>query len=166
MAVAGIELEGEHVNRVIADLNNRLGTVLMTATLTTVHGHFLNKTERMFQDERDPYGNKWAPLAESTISFRESLGYGGAHPINVRTGGLRDSMTSAPPDILGHSDGVVTLAYPSRKMPAGNDGMKHRQAAGMLKGPARPVIGMDEKDVAFVLGTLRSNLFTALGRGR
>ena len=164
--VPGIELESRRVDAILNDLGGRISNTMISTALITVHGHFLNRSIRMFRTETDPWGNKWAPLADSTVAFRDSMGFGGAHPINVRTGGLRESLTGAPPDILGHSDGAVTLAYPSRKTPDRELMVKHKQAAGQLRGPARPVIGMNEKDVAFVLSVLNSSLFSALGRSR
>jgi len=38
---------------------------------------------------------KWAPLSEATIGLRQEAGFPGEHPILVRTGALKDAVTSA-----------------------------------------------------------------------
>ncbi|AOE44528.1 hypothetical protein SEA_JUMBO_15 [Gordonia phage Jumbo] len=162
---AGIEFRSQPVDRVISELSTRLSTPMLTTYLGTVHGYFLNKSVKMFQDEKDPYGNRWAPLADSTVAMRIYFGYGGAHPINERTGGLRESITGAPPDIIGHSDGVISMAFPRRATPSSDLMKKYAQASGLGKGPARRVIGMNEKDVAWILSTLNMSLFMGLGKG-
>lgn len=160
---SGFEADVSRVDALLARLNMRLGTGYLSGSLLAVHQYILNKHEGMFAGERDPFGNKWAPLAPSTVAFRTYMGYGGAHPINVRTGELRESIVGQPPDILGHSDGMVELAFPNRKMPHSKLYMKYRQASGGGRGPARRVIGLDEKDVAWILASLNSSIFGNLG---
>lgn len=47
-----------------------------------------------FAGERAGTGKAWNPLAPSTVRERLRLGYGGAHPILVRSGAYRESFLS------------------------------------------------------------------------
>ncbi|USH45015.1 hypothetical protein SEA_CAMERICO_18 [Gordonia phage Camerico] len=161
----GFEVDSSRVDAIIMRLGTRLGTAYLSGSLLAVHQYVLNKHEAMFAGEKDPYGSKWAPLAPSTVAFRQYMGYGGAHPINVRTGELRESIVGQPPDILGHSDGMVEMAFPSRRMPHTKLYLKYKQASGGGRGPARRVIGLDDGDIAWILASLNKSIFGNLGGG-
>lgn len=60
-------------------------------------GDSLARAERRQFKSEGNYGSAgWAPLAPRTVRERQRLGYGGEHPILVRTGDLRDSLTVRP----------------------------------------------------------------------
>lgn len=161
----GVEVESGRLDRILVELNTRMSTPAITSMLGSVHEYLQQRARNMFAGEKDPWNERWAPLAESTIATRISHGYGSG-PINVRTGQFKRSIVDAPPSILGHSDGVISLAFPSRSIPQGKLGQKYRQAAGYGKGPARQAVGMNEKDMAFIISTLNTSLFSQLGRAR
>jgi len=160
VAAAGIKVTGDAA-KALAKLNQGLSTPSLMAALIHVHGHFVEKTEKMFDKEVDPYGNPWTPLTEATREIRVNLGFPPG-PINTRSGRLRDYLVSARPDILGHSDGVISYAFPSRGWPDNDLIIRMKQADGQGRGPARPVVGMNAGDVGFVLSTLGASVY--LGR--
>lgn len=89
-----------------------------------------------FAGEQTGQGRPWAALRPFTIAERTRLGYGGQHPILVRTGSLRSSYTARGSDSVNEltpdSTGWV-LAVGSQHRNA----LKHEQGEGRV--PARPV---------------------------
>ena len=108
-----------------------------------------------FASEGDDVSGKWEPLKESTIEFREHMGLG-AHPINRRTGELEEYITQGNGRIIATPLGA-SLAYPgtdtvsqhlTNKVKTAQSGKKYPRT------PARPVLGVDEKDLAYVVTQL------------
>ena len=64
-------------------------------------------TEARFASEGDATTGPWAALSEATVSIRQSLGYEGAHPINVRTGAMKRHLVDDPPRISVHTIGAT-----------------------------------------------------------
>jgi len=87
-----------------------------------------DRIEALIQEEfdagADPYGNAWAPLAESTLARGRSA------PPLTDTGAMRDSVRVAP---LARAGVGVTIDHPAGVHQTGWDG-----ASG--KGPARPIL--------------------------
>ena len=157
---SGMKTTG-NVGEALTQLNQGLGTPSLMAAMVHIHGHFVEKTEKMFDKEVDPNGDPWTPLSEATREIRVNLGFPPG-PINTRSGRLRDYLVSSRPDILGHSDGVISYAFPSRGWPDSDLITRMKQANGKLRGPARSVVGMSAGDVAYVLSTLGATVY--LGR--
>lgn len=146
------------VNDRVTSLRSSLGTPHIYAMMNSIHHYFVNKSSSMFDTESDPFNNKWKPLSEATLNWRRSLGFG-PRPINYRTGTLRNYVTSSRADILGHSDGVVSYAFPRRAMPSKEVRWRLEQASGLIRGgPARRVIGMSEADIAATLGIVHRGI--------
>lgn len=159
----GVEVLTGPVEAKINEIMARTSTAGVIASFSLIHTHFLRKTEAMFDQLKDPSGSRWAPHAPITPEIRENLGFS-PEPINDRSGKLRDELTTAPMDILGHSDGVVSYAFPYRRWPD-SDIMKRMvqaQVGGGSRSPARKVVGMNASDVAFVITTLNSAMFKGL----
>lgn len=121
--------------------------------------HFKQRAAQAFSSESDPRGEIWAPLSPTTISIRESEGYGPG-PINVRTSELESYFQTADSDIDVNLLGV-TLTWPSRHIPDGNDGtlkwkISTAQYGNSRSGaPARRVVGVNIQDMEFaVMGLL------------
>lgn len=158
MAIGSIQHNTPKLNQNFRSLDSGLNSPHIYAMMNTIHAHFIHQSSSMFANEVDPEGNKWAALKPSTINWRAWLGYG-PRPINTRTGGMRDYFVNAKADILGHSDGVISYAYPRRAWPDKQTRWKLEQASGLIRnGPARRVVGMSAGDAAFVLSTLRSGI--------
>jgi hypothetical protein len=129
---------------------------------TVVHPRLARRARERFRSEGDEaVGGKWAPLSEATLEIKEHLGYG-RKKINERTGHLRDSIVESKP-VLGHNGFGETLDFPGN-WDRPDLFLRNMQAAGMLKGPARPVVGSDyENDVAHMLTTLQAWVVTGKG---
>lgn len=161
MTAAGVKITKNNVDDVILKLNARLSEGFLYGMLATSHAYLKGRSVNMFKTETGPDGSKWAPLAESTVSWRESLGYGGEHPINRRIGFMEASVTRAKPDIFGTSD-HMEMHFPSATAPQGQLAIEYAQAAGRMKGPARPFVGMTQKDVAWILTLMETSIFRKL----
>ena len=135
-----------------AKLDSRVLGVFLQSTMVP---HLQRKFKEGFASETDPSGAGWAPLSAATVKIREDQGYGGAHPINRRTGELENYITQSPGQLIPSMDQAV-LKYPSeRGVPSGSLGKKVRGAQkGEGKAPPRPVLGLDEQDLAFMLASL------------
>ena len=110
-----------------------------------------------FRDEGDDVTGKWAPLAASTVEFRENAGFEGAHPINKRTGELEAYITQGNVDVVA-APGVATMRYPSKSgtvSKALRQKLKTaQQGRDTPRTVARPVLGLNERDLAHVLTML------------
>jgi len=125
-------------------------------------------TEARFASEGDATTGPWAPLAEATVHIRESMGYGGSHPINVRTGAMKKHLVDDPPRIAVHSLGATMWSpgtvgdskmqakvkgaqgIPTPVARSGPDDQRHLRH-GTLSAPPRPVLGVGEQDLQRVM---------------
>lgn len=99
---------------------------------------------RNFASESSGYGG-WPGLAPRTIRQRERLGFGGAHPILVRTGALRSHVLAAPAVVRKFPGGAELRIAPS---PTVSGVPKYRALArGYAPNnlPARPMVSLDAK---------------------
>ena len=126
---------------------------------TTVEPWLRERAQQRFSNEGDDVVGKWEPLQPSTEMIRSQSGYGGDHPINVRTGDLEDYITQSPALIKTLPSGSA-LTYPGNK--AGGELLaKVETAQGGKKYPftvPRPVLGMNENDLLFVLTGLATHI--------
>lgn len=109
------------------------------------------RVQRRFEMEGDDVSGPWAPLADATVRMREDAGFPGEHPINVRTGELERYISDSTPALV--AEPYAMLIYPGRD-PGGEMGAKMRTAqsgSDNPSAPARPVIGLDEADLTYVL---------------
>lgn len=122
----------------------------------------LRATQR-FASEGDDVSGKWAPLRESTKRFRSAgrmeglWSVGDEHPINVRTHELENYITSGIGNVIPSPVGTV-LQYPSprnttrtlrEKVKTAQQGKERPHRT-----PRRPVLGLNERDLGFVLTAL------------
>lgn len=152
-------------------LDTALNPVAIAGFLgAVVSPHLQRRAIARFRSEGDSaVGGGWVPLAQATQEIRESQGFGAAHPINRRTGELERFITQNPghpvPNVLG-----ATLTFPGAD-PAGEleNKVKVAQVGGTQPGmnptPPRPVLGIDEQDLVFVLTALATHIKSA-GGGR
>lgn len=78
---------------------------------------------------------KWAPLAPRTVEERIALGYGGEHPILVRTGSLRDSLTRNSVIHLRRTDTSAELRIGTR-----HELFLIHQRSSRVNMPSRPMV--------------------------
>jgi len=103
-----------------------------------------------FADEGDDVTGAWQPLKPATQEIREQLGYGGAHPINIRTHELEAYIVDSPNNLSAHPWGA-TLTLPGNPAQGELRDKMERAQQGDDRTAARPVLGMNERDLAFVL---------------
>lgn len=154
-----IEMGGDfkQVNRIIDYLATVLSPIGMAAFMATSVGPWLrSRAQDRFFEEGDSASGKWAPLAQATAEIRGRLGVGDTNPINRRTGALEQYITQSN-WIINATPLGVTLQYPSNPPSDQATQEKIRTAQeGRVNPPtvARPVLGMDEADLAYVLTSL------------
>lgn len=149
-------VQAEQVERAYAEMALKVSPVGMAGYLQAfVDPWIRERAEARFSDEGDDVVGKWAPLQEVTANFRAQAGYGAYHPINERTGELRDYITNSPNNVNIHPAGA-TLQMPGQP-PTGELEAKVKRAQKGSQSPntpARPVMGMNEGDLAFVLTSM------------
>jgi hypothetical protein len=143
-------------------------TGLATFLASTVDPYIRQRAEARFAAEGDDVTGKWVPLAAATQDIRSSMGYGPSHPINRRTGELEDYIVNAPHDIMQIPEGA-SISLPghppsnpelAEKVSTAQQGKKGK---GRRDTPARPVMGLNERDTMFVVAALSFYTEKALG---
>jgi hypothetical protein len=144
------------VQAMLNHLDTALNPVAVAGFLgATVDPYLRMRMSDRFRKEGDDVVGKWTPLAQVTQDIRQKQGFGSAHPINRRTGRLEDFIVGSPNQLTIHSLGA-TLTLPGNK-PLGEMKDKVETAQkGRLRPHTlpRPVLGMNERDLAFVLTAL------------
>jgi len=112
-----------------------------------------------FNSEGDDVSGEWAPLSSATVRIRESLGFPGEHPINRRTGELEDFITQHRSLVVAIGGGASLVAPGSQPTGELRDKLERAQQ-GDDRAPARPVLGMNEQDLAAVLTLLATHVVT------
>lgn len=136
---------------------------------TKVVNYLKMRVESRFRAEGDDASGKWLPLQASTVKIRQSEGFPGAHPINVRTGDMQRVTHDSNGEIFdeGYSS---TLVWPG-EIDSGAIADKYRvaQAGGRQEGrrdtPPRPIVALGERDVRDILSMLDVELRLALNFG-
>lgn len=114
-----------------------------------------------FSNEGDDVSGRWPQLSATTIEIRESQGFGSG-PINVRTGELERYITGSPGVVNGR-----VLTYPDHSPGSGTDGyleakiMTAQEGRANPRTPPRPVLGLNENDLAFAVASLATFIASA-----
>lgn len=144
----------------IEQLAALLSPVGLQGFLSSTVGPYLSKrAKERFESEGDDVTGRWAPLKEATVTIRSDLGFGGAHPINRRTGELEEWVVQGGWDAYPQMFGA-SLRYP-RNAPIGELRDKVETAQKGKSEPStvkRPVLGVNEKDMIFVLAALAAGI--------
>lgn len=140
----------------LAHLEQKLLPTNIAVFLQTRIDPFLRaRASERFQNEGDDVVGQWAPLLPATQAMRSAQGYGSDHPINRRTGEMEDYIVNSGGGVTIHPAGA-TLTFPGT--PAGGQlADKVRTAQAGSANPVtvpRPVLGMNERDLAAVLTAL------------
>jgi len=147
----GIEfdLEDENVIQNLKLVTERVGPGLQQFMQGDLADYLKNRAQNRFANEGDDaVGGGWAPLKASTEVRRASKGYPPSHPINVRSGDLRDYITTDSGNVSGGlAEWVLTWPGP----PPSSELHEKTQTAQIGKTfPStvpRPVIGLGTTDV-------------------
>lgn len=159
-----IQVELGDVNRIFTHMEHAVGMVELGIFLETEVDLYLRKriTQR-FAGEGDDVVGKWLPLAPATEKIRASKGYPPAHPINARTHYMEDFLVGQPGSVLPVGPAIV-LTHPA----ASGGGLMDQKIETAQKGrgnpqtPPRPVLGLNEADLAFIHFQLVHHLFAGL----
>ena len=116
-----------------------------------------------FRSEGDDVSGPWLPLAPATENIRAKQGFPRSHPINRRTGDLESYITGSP-SVVAARNGGAFLRYPGTRA-GGELGEKVQTAqqgkvTAFTQTPPRPVLGINETDLAFVLTSLAQRIAT------
>ena len=157
-----IELTGDsaYVDKMLLHLDSKLTSTGMTSFLAaTVFPYLLQRAKERFQNEGDDVVGKWVPLAPETEIIRQSQGFGGAHPINVRTGELERYITQGSVQASVQASPMGAFLQHPAASPSGDlkSKVKTAQQGDPKFGrgvPARPVLGMNENDLGFIMTAL------------
>jgi hypothetical protein len=147
------------VQAMLHRLDTALNPVAVLGFLQGEVGPYLaQRAASRFAGEGDDVVGRWKPLSDATQEWRRKgreqgqWEVGDAHPINVRTHELEDYITGGAGEAYPLGSGAA-LAFPSRNPPKSRglqEKMKTAQV-GRKRTPARPVIGLNEQDLLFVL---------------
>ena len=155
-----IAVEKKSVDFLLFKLDTALNPVAIAGFLgAEIDPYIRDRARDRFKSEGDDVSGKWAPLQQSTQNIREQMGYGAAGPINRRTGALEEYITGAPNRLTIHGLGA-TLQMPGPQ-PTGELKSKVQTAQQGRNQPRtvpRPVIGLNERDLTFVLTALAFHL--------
>jgi hypothetical protein len=153
-----IEIVGGHdsVQRMLQVLDSALSPTGLAAFLYGSVGEWVKgRAEKRFINEGDDVSGQWTPLAQATVDIREAEGFGGAHPINKRTGQLEEYITRGAISVTT-TQGQGVMRYPASSTGGElRDKIKTAQQGQQFpKTPARPVLGLNETDLSTVLTML------------
>ena len=156
------------VQAMLAHLDSALSPSVMATFLGVKVGTYLKqRASQRFGNEGDDAVGPWAPLEQSTQLIRASGPWqvGPGSPINKRTGELESYITGSEILAWGTPLGAV-VKYPAKVPSSKGIREKMRTAqAGRAKPKTvpRPVLGMNERDLAYVLASLAFHVKTHRG---
>lgn len=158
-----VDVDKDNVEEMLNRVSNALSTVGMYAFLYGAVGPWLReRAEDRFQAEGDDVSGKWLPLEAYTQRVRSAAGYGAQHPINRRTGELESYITDGGWDVIS-AGAFSQLTFPGNA-PSVSEAVKVSAAQiGVTypSTPARPVLGVNEVDLAYVLAALATHVTVA-----
>lgn len=161
------EIDEKDVEETLHRLQLKLSPVLLSPwMLGYLEPYFSKRALERFHSEGDAASGPWAALAQTTVERRLEAGFGGAHPINYRTGELEDYITSADGNTDVEGEGAVVFTYPGNP-PEDQD--IYAKLTGAQQGigpnnerfPPRPVLAVGEMDAIDVTLGLVDFMFGA-----
>lgn len=160
-----IKIDGDvaGVQRMLYAVDTALNPIALAAFLgAVVDPYFRRRAGDRFAKEGDDVTGPWKPLAEATQNIRETMGYGPAHPINRREGELERYITQTQGRSTEEPWGAsLTLPGAEAQGELESKFSVAQQGGISISGnpiPARPVLGMNEQDLIFVLTALAGHI--------
>ncbi len=152
------EVDDRGVQKLLRRMDTALDPTAIAAFMgAVIHPYIQKRAKGRFASEGDDVSGKWDPLKEATNSFRihSQPSYPPEHPINARTGELERYITQSNPYISPTPAGAV-YRYPGA--PAKGE-LRTKVETAQIGKPdpntrPRPVLGMNENDLAFVVTAL------------
>lgn len=164
-----VEVEGEaELEAAVQRLIDRASPAGLSQFLVEVDQYLLERVELRFANEGDSTVGRWAGLKAQTGRIRRNKGFSALHPINVRTGELRNFVARSS-EIRPTASGA-SIMKPAR---GGNrelqNKLRHAQTGGVSNEgnayPARPVLGLDGKDADWIVDRLWKFFEDAINTG-
>lgn len=144
------------VQRMLQVIDSALSPVGLASFLYGVGEWVQERAQDRFAAEGDDVTGGWAPLRPATTEIRELAGWGAEHPINRRTGELEAYITQSDIGVTV-APGMGVMRYPNTepKSPGLRTKVKTaQQGRARPKTVARPVLGLNEKDLGVVITML------------
>lgn len=168
-----VKVDTANTEELLTRVNTALSSEALAEFLLGEVSPFLNARARdRFKHEGDAaVGGTWKPLTAHTQAIRawgiQNMGWaiGPDHPINKRTGELEDYVAGGNGTTIPWGEGA-SLLYPD---PARATGELKAKMQTAQKGrtdprtPPRPVLAVDETDLAFVLRRLLEHIVVGAG---
>lgn len=140
-------------------------TALEYMLATSVAPWLQHRAEQRFNTEGDLASGKWNELRPATNLIRLLLGYSPVHPINLREGDLHRFVTHSGGTVSPVGDGAE-LTWPGpggaqeEKLKVAQQGSPSGENPWFksAKTAARPVVAIDQADVAALLVALNGHL--------
>lgn len=165
-----VTVDSQRVDAMLQRVDTAISPVGLMGFLTGVIGPYIReRASDRFASEGDDVSGKWAPLQPATqeIRSRGEWPVSATHPINVRTHELERFITQSNAAVWGHTLGA-SLRYPDKQPTRRSITQKMETAQRGRANPrtvARPVLGLNERDLAFTMQSLMFHIQTA-GRGQ
>lgn len=168
-------IEAGEVEEALDRLQSAFSNVSMVKFMRgAVQPHLHERATQRFESEGDSASGKWKPLTDYTNKDRQKQGFSAAHPINVRTGQLRDFITNQDGDISQTGiAGTMRLDMPGgtsddellSKLETAQLGRDPNPNPKFNPVPARPVMALDRLDLDFVMTELFVHVFSVVKTG-
>lgn len=165
-----IDVDSFPVDQLVEAVNTAVsGPSLRAFLYGSAHDHFEHEIVQRFAYEGDRKSGPWEPLHDATIDIRHALGVPGPGPINIRDQGLFDFVTSSRTTIAG--DFWAQMDLPGRPPDSVTEDKLRTAQRGSNNNPLgygptspRPVLAVDESDMAALLIRLETHIMLAVAR--
>jgi len=141
----------------VTQVTRRLSGASLSEFMMREVSPFLRKRASIrFAVEGDHASGAWDPLGYMSQKNRILLGFGAEHPINVRTGDLRDWVLGNYGEITKVTEGSTELTWPGETSGELDEKFTTAQVGkGTPPTQARPVAAADELDLAWILSGIQ-----------
>lgn len=169
-----ITVDDKDVDHMLTAFTNAVSTVSLEALLSGGIADALRyRAQNRFTSEGDSASGKWAALRPVTEEIRDFFGYPRAHPINYRSGELRRFVGQSHGAVAPMPDGAAMI-WPSLASGDVEEKLKVAQRGSprgsnpwfrTARTPPRPVVAVDQVDVAELLVAVGHHLETSMRAG-
>lgn len=157
MPTVHIVIDAKRVDALLARLDTALSPLGIAQFMkVSVDTWIRRRVKDRFASEGDDAVGAWLPLSPTTREIRAAHGFPPDGPINVRTGQLEEYITQGAIERITPTSYGASYVYPElgfggelrTKYDTAQRGKPHPRTV------ARPVIGLSERDLAYVLSAL------------
>jgi hypothetical protein len=133
--------------------------------------YFQKEIENRFNYEGDRSSGRWDSLKDATEDIRQREGYGPAHPINVRTGAMKEFVTSAfGLSVYGTGaelriPGEMNNPMMEEKVRTAQKGKPGNRIPAFGATPERPILAVGEHDMVTMVYQLQLHIMRRVTGG-